>query len=525
MPRDSNVVLGMMCWEGSASLAEVVCSAPRMFADCVIVELGAGCVPLPSLAACSARAKTCWVTDGNDEVLQLAQKNVECNRERMQSMTDVRFRKLVWGNAVDTKAFLSECQELNWIFGADVVYAEEGTKALFQTVSVLLESFPKAKLLLSYVVRGVSESRIVEMAKESGLMKIALPPEINKMTKHATHLGLFMKRQERCSVKCMKCNVSLARVVVRQRHPLCPACLFDNVESKFRSQFKTKAAIQPGDRVLLEGSGSVESQSLLNLLLQYRHPDATTVRRGKTYFTLEVLHIQDPTQVNGTMEVVESIQEILARHEDSAAGVTVQTLELKPVDWSSVCPEVDAITLFDLQRIYKRQFLLKHAQSCSFNVVVSLETSTSLAQGILSSACKGGGFGVASSLDLFDRRFSKTMGLTLIRLLKELSIVELAFYCHFKKLKSTASLLPATDSVDSLAEQFIHSLHETFPSGVSSMLSMGSKLKSVDWSSTPLCPICSEPLPDDTYCYSCRMRILSKLDSDRIAHLINELNN
>lgn len=319
----------------------------------------------------------------------------------------------------------------------------------------------------------------------------------------------------------MKCRTAEAAACVRQKDALCSDCLVQTVESKFRTQLKTYAAIRPRDRVLIENDGSIEAQSALNLLLLHRHADASTVRRGKTYFTLTVLHLKSSEDsVNDFIAA-----EVLQRHEENAEGIELERVNYEAVDWRTAFPNLDATSHVDLEGIRKRRFLLNFAKEKGFSKLLLLDTATSMATDLLAKSCKGGGTGVSAGLELMDRRFEPSYGVVCIRPLKELSVTELGFYCRFEKLNIDAKWKETKSSVNGLAESFVHLLKETYPSGVSSMLSVGSKMETVDWKQQKMCLLCSEPLEDaeTTYCYPCQTHIVSKSTSEQIHEILRLL--
>ncbi|GLC59931.1 hypothetical protein PLESTB_001555300 [Pleodorina starrii] len=93
----------------------------------------------------------------------------------------------------------------------------------------------------------------------------------------------------------MKCKSARAVVLVRQREPLCQACLEAGVSGKVRA-LKSNKLLLPGDQVVLAFSGGFSSQTLLRNILAMRK-DASTPRkeRGKIEFGLSVVHINEAT--------------------------------------------------------------------------------------------------------------------------------------------------------------------------------------------------------------------------------------
>eukprot|EP00210_Caulerpa_lentillifera_P008599 g8203.t1 len=327
-------------------------------------------------------------------------------------------------------------------------------------------------------------------------------------------------------VVCVKCSSAKAVAYGRQREPLCKICLCDTVESKFRTVFKTKGAIQRNDRVLLEADGSVESQSALHLLLHFHDPDRSRLSRGKTQFSLEILHLENPDS-QGNENVDSAVQDLLACHEGSRLDVNFVHKTIETVEWSQFTEELDSTAIQDLKNLHRRNTVLQHAKQENCNIIVDLKTVTSVAQKVISDSCKGKGYSIPANVSLFDDRVP---GVKIVRLLRDLTVSELTLYCRFQKIETIAPPLKQLDTVDALVEQFIHTVQDSFPSGVSSIVSMASKLQpfqsrgcqtplgSSEEGDITLCALCTEPVKG-TYCHSCQKHIIDKMDCSQMDSL------
>lgn len=325
---------------------------------------------------------------------------------------------------------------------------------------------------------------------------------------------------------CVKCRSAEARAFGRQREPLCKDCLCESVQSKFRTAFKTKGAIQPNDKVLLEADGSVESQSALNLLLLFHNPDRTRLSRGKTQFSLEILYLSNPASED-TPKIDGVVQELLSRHGGSSGDVKLIRKSLDEIKVDQFEGSLDSTAIQDLEKFHRRNAVLEYAQNANCNVLVDCQTATSIAQTVISQSCKGNGLSISSGASLFDDRFQQKYGVRIVRPLREITTSELTLYCRFSQIETYTPPLKESKTLDSLVEQFVHTLHDTFPSGVSSILSMASKLRPVDWRTGPapsgsqkedqerLCKLCSEP-SIGYHCYSCQKHIINKMTSSSL---------
>ena len=79
---------------------------------------------------------------------------------------------------------------------------------------------------------------------------------------------------------CTRCHVELAQVNCGNDRK-CGACLHDHMLDRLRHAVKTKAAVCPGDRLLVAFSGGAGSRALIQLLESCRTTDWSRLERGK----------------------------------------------------------------------------------------------------------------------------------------------------------------------------------------------------------------------------------------------------
>ena len=155
-------------WGGSASTGAAVWNGANMVAWYMenvlgraslegksFLELGAG-VGFDGLIACSMGSTDVVISDGNEDVLKLAEENIEINIAEARR-SDIRTGRLRW-NTDDEKGYLvSPVKQEPWdyIVAADVTYLKKNRADLMASIAHL--SGPKTVTLLSMEPRNVDE--------------------------------------------------------------------------------------------------------------------------------------------------------------------------------------------------------------------------------------------------------------------------------------------------------------------------------------------------------------------------------
>lgn len=133
-----------------------------------LLELGAG-VGFTSLVATSLGAAEVVITDGNEDVLKLAEKNIALNLAAREKESDVRTARLRW-NTEDEKSLLraSSGQPWDFVFASDVTYRKAGWVDLMACISHL--TGPTTQAILSMEPRNIGEVEgVLGLAREQGL--------------------------------------------------------------------------------------------------------------------------------------------------------------------------------------------------------------------------------------------------------------------------------------------------------------------------------------------------------------------
>ena len=170
-------------WGGSASTGAAIWNGANMASwflenrigeevkDKNVLELGAG-VGFTSLVGNAMGAKKVLITDGNEDVLKIADKNIALNASGGQVGT----ARLQW-NTEDEK----DVMKTNWdyIFASDVTYKKAAWGDLMACISHL--SGPKTQVIVSMEPRNVGEVEgVLAEATKQGLKWVEMPLPVDK---------------------------------------------------------------------------------------------------------------------------------------------------------------------------------------------------------------------------------------------------------------------------------------------------------------------------------------------------------
>ncbi|PSS07441.1 Methyltransferase-like protein [Actinidia chinensis var. chinensis] len=151
--------VGLQVWRAELILADFVLHKMVTSSELngiVAVELGAGTGLVGMLLA--REAKTVFLTDHGDEVLENCSANVRLNLEMFHSQASVHVRDLNWNDSWPTKVVensasqerygwtreeVEELQRASLIVAADVIYSDDLTDAFFNTLEKLMMQRPE----------------------------------------------------------------------------------------------------------------------------------------------------------------------------------------------------------------------------------------------------------------------------------------------------------------------------------------------------------------------------------------------
>eukprot|EP00850_Spirogloea_muscicola_P005257 SM000023S07713 [mRNA] locus=s23:902842:907230:- [translate_table: standard] len=158
---------GLLIWDSSKALAELLAARPQLCTDKAVLELGCGAAALPSLVAAAEGARVIVATDGDPSILVLLEENIRASKMRQK----VQIEQLQWGDAEDvlqTKE-LNGGEPFDLVLGSDVVYIKEAMPLMFETARALLPQPQDNR-------NAVSESEILEAARAYGFQLLKEDP-------------------------------------------------------------------------------------------------------------------------------------------------------------------------------------------------------------------------------------------------------------------------------------------------------------------------------------------------------------
>nr|XP_016485476.1 PREDICTED: methyltransferase-like protein 22 [Nicotiana tabacum] len=157
--------VGLQVWRAELVLADLVLhvmSISSDFDEVVALELGAGTGLVGILLA--RVAKTVFITDRGDEVLENCEKNVDLNDEIFHGKASVHVRELDWkdswppqeaktspskGRYSWTRSEIEELKKASLLLAADVIYSNDLTDAFFSILKKLMLDNPEKVLYLA----------------------------------------------------------------------------------------------------------------------------------------------------------------------------------------------------------------------------------------------------------------------------------------------------------------------------------------------------------------------------------------
>lgn len=191
-------------WGGSASTGAAVWNGANMASwylenrigkdvqDKSVLELGAG-VGFTSLVSHAMGAKDVLITDGNEDVLKLADRNIVLNCDVSNpNAKSVRTARLQWNTDDEKDNLISPLTGRAWdyIFASDVTYKKAAWGDLLACISHL--SGPNTRTILSMEPRNVGEVEgVMAEARKQGLQ---VTEETLPIDKENTMCGMMCAR-------------------------------------------------------------------------------------------------------------------------------------------------------------------------------------------------------------------------------------------------------------------------------------------------------------------------------------------
>ncbi|PIA60077.1 hypothetical protein AQUCO_00400749v1 [Aquilegia coerulea] len=164
---------GQLVWPGAIIMNNYLSKNTDMLQGCSIIELGSG-VGITGIL-CRRFCRRILLTDHNDEVLKILNKNIELHAtsESPTTCSGLAAEKLEWGND-DHLSRISEQYSggFDLVLGADICFQQSSIAPLFDTVEQLLrlKGVNCCKFILAYVSRTkIMDTLVIDEAVKHGM--------------------------------------------------------------------------------------------------------------------------------------------------------------------------------------------------------------------------------------------------------------------------------------------------------------------------------------------------------------------
>ncbi|XP_065880064.1 uncharacterized protein [Euphorbia lathyris] len=166
---------GQLVWPGAMLLNDYLSKNTEILRGCSIIELGSGIGVTGIL--CGRFCHQVLLTDHNDEVLKILNKNIEIHAPSVSPdcCAELAAEKLEWGNSDHLNKILERYSGgFDLILGADICFQQSSVPPLFDTVEQLLRvRGGRCKFILGYVSRAkMMDSLIMKEAAEHGMKMV-----------------------------------------------------------------------------------------------------------------------------------------------------------------------------------------------------------------------------------------------------------------------------------------------------------------------------------------------------------------
>ncbi|KAF2421531.1 hypothetical protein EJ08DRAFT_491389 [Tothia fuscella] len=335
---------------------------------------------------------------------------------------------------------------------------------------------------------------------------------------------------------CRRCNILEATLTVRS-DPLCRDCFVKYVHTKVIKRmeaFRTRHSTADQTRVLLlPVSFGVSSITLLHIL--DGHLKAQNERTGRKGFALHVLFVEEELSTREELEKkVGFLKERYGRHEFSSIHLSQifksggNSDEISQTRMEALFSTIKSATsLTDVAIILRTRLIVQFAQDSNCEGILWGDSTTKLAEKVLSETAKGRGFTlpwqVADGMSPYGIPFYYPMR----DVLKKEIIAHLDLVSPpLSPLLANGILAPTiappsakNTTIDILMRQYFESVEESYPSIVSNVVRTTSKLQAPLDANISLCKLCKLPVNDDKlgiHGWGGDQAILTDADEDRL---------
>lgn len=317
---------------------------------------------------------------------------------------------------------------------------------------------------------------------------------------------------------CKRCSTNAATLKVRQ-DSLCTGCFIKYVTTKVVKRMETFRVrnLPQGQtrKLLLPLSLGISSACLLHVLNE--HLEGQLKKSGRPGYSLHVVHVTSEERVEDN-QVVEPFRNRYPQHEYSvssfmpeppqaevvengAGSETQSNFDLSALLFSVTSPSSRS----DLSSVGLRRRLVADAQRLGCEGILWGDTTTSLAEKILSETAKGRGFG----LPWLTADGESPMGVPFYFPMKDLLRKELPAFARAvgisPNMVSLDALVQSTpvsarnNTIDGLMKDYFESVEESYPSIVANVVRTSGKLTVPRCSADSAhCEVCSIPVDDQS---------------------------
>lgn len=146
---------GQLVWPGAVLLNNYLSMNAEILEGRSVIELGSG-VGITGIL-CSRFCRKVVLTDHNEEVLEIINKNIELqSSSRNPKFAELAAEKLEWGDGNQIREILQKHPEgFDLVLGADICFQQSSIPLLFDTVEKILHfQGGKCRFILAYVSRS-----------------------------------------------------------------------------------------------------------------------------------------------------------------------------------------------------------------------------------------------------------------------------------------------------------------------------------------------------------------------------------
>lgn len=292
----------------------------------------------------------------------------------------------------------------------------------------------------------------------------------------------------------------------------------------FRVNFA--ASLDQQRKILLPLSHGVSSTTLLHIL--DLHLKTQRRKTNRTGFAIVVLHIDQGSQASGLSSLLQQVQQQYPDHEYTSLPLHdifrflpedayIRGLVPESETQANATPQTQLTSIItsltsataraDVLSTLRTRLIVEYAKQASCESILWGDSTTRLAEKVLSETAKGRGFSLPWQVQDGRSPFGLNFHYPLRDVLKKelLSYIELAESAlsgivHEPSGATQASMSSKNTTIDDLMKQYFESVEENFPSIVSNVVRTTGKLEMpADATSNPSCSLCGMPVPNGRF--------------------------